>query len=91
MLSPAEAHDGAGRPTSPGRVAFALPGVMTVVRSGDFEAILSHGVALAKRTSFHLSTQTHPSRVVLDIRTAVRTVNKKVYFANPARFAARGG
>jgi hypothetical protein len=87
-LSPAEAHDSAGRPTTPGRVAFALPNVMTVVRSGDFEAVVSYGIGLAKRTSFQVSTHSHPSRVVLDIRTPFRTVNKKVYFANPARFAA---
>ena len=87
-LSPAEAHDGVGRPTTSGRIAFALPNVMTVVRSGDFEAVVSHGIGLAKRTSFHVSTLTHPSRVVIDIRTPFRTVLKKVYFENPARFAA---
>ncbi len=87
-LFPAEAHNAAGRPTTPGRIAFALPNVMTVVRSGDFEAVVSHGIGLAKRTTFHVSTLTHPSRVVIDIRTPFRTVMKKVYFENPARFAA---
>ena len=87
-LSPAEAHNSAGHATTPGRIAFALPGVMSVVRSGDFEAVVSHGIGLAKRTSFHVSTLTHPSRIVIDIRTPFRTVMKKVYFENPARFAA---
>ena len=86
--SPAEAHDSAGHPTSPGRIAFAMPNVMTVARSGDFEAVVSHGIGLAKRTSFHVSTLTHPSRVVIDIHSTFRTVMKKVYFANPVRFAA---
>ena len=84
--SPAAAHDGAGKVTAPGRIAFALPNVITVVRSGDFEAVLSHGIGLAKRTSFHVSTLTHPSRVVIDIRTPFRTVLKKVYFENQPRF-----
>ena len=44
--------------TAPGRIAFALPDVMTVVRSGDFEGVLSHGIGLAKRTSFHVFTLT---------------------------------
>ncbi len=87
-LFPAEAHNSAGRATVPGRIAFALPNVMTVVRSGDFEAVVSHGIGLATKTSFHVSTLTHPSRVVIDIRTPFKTVMKKVYFENPARFAA---
>ena len=36
-LEPAQAHDAAGRSTAPGRVAFALPNVMTVVQAGDFK------------------------------------------------------
>ena len=87
-LSQAVAHDGAGHATAPDRIAFALPDVLTVVRSGDFEGVVSHGIGLAKRTSFHVFAHTHPSRVVIDIRTPFRTVTKRVYFANPARFAA---
>jgi hypothetical protein len=87
-LSPAVAHNNAGHPTAPGQIAFALPNVMSVVRSGDFEAVVSHGIGLAKKTSFHVSTLTGPSRVVIDIRTPFATVMKKVYFENPARFAA---
>ena len=59
---------------------------MTVVRSGDFESVLSHGIGLARKTSFHVSTLTHPSRVVIDIRTPFRTVLKRVFFLNVARF-----
>ena len=85
---PSAAHDGAGSVTAPDRVAFALPNVMTVVRSGDFEAVVSYGIGLAKRTSFHVFTLTRPSRVVIDIRTPFRTVLQGVFFENPARFAA---
>lgn len=85
---PAEVRDSAGRATAPGRIAFALPNVITAVRSGDFEAVVSYGIGLAKRTPFQLSTLHHPSRVVIDIRTPFQTVTRKVYFTNPARFAA---
>lgn len=85
-FSPAAAHDSAGTGTAPGRVAFALPNVMTVVRSGDFESVLSHGIGLARKASFHVWTLTHPSRVVIDIRTPFRTVLKNVFFLNVARF-----
>jgi hypothetical protein len=87
-LSPASAHDGAGRPTVPGRVAFALPNVMTLVRSGDFESVVSYGIGLAQRNAFHISTLHHPSRVVIDISATSRTVFKRVYFVNQRRFAA---
>ena len=87
-FSPAAAHDDAGHVTAPARTAFALPDVLTVVRSGDFEALLSHGIGLAKRTAFHVSTRTGPSRVVIDIRTPFRTVVRRVYFQNLPRFAA---
>ena len=66
---PAVAHNSTGQVTARGRVAFALPNVMTVVRSGDFEAVLSYGIGLAKRTSFHVSTLARPSRVQRADRT----------------------
>ena len=85
---PATARGGATSVTVPERVAFALPNVMTVVRAGDFESVLSYGIGLAKRTTFHVFTLTSPSRVVIDIDTQFRTVLKKVYFENLPRFAA---
>ena len=86
-FSPAAAHDEAGTVTSPSEIAFALPNVMSVVRSGDFEAVLSHGIGLAKRSPFHLFTLTRPSRVVIDIGTSFPTVLKRVHFFNELRFA----
>jgi hypothetical protein len=87
VFSPAAAHDDAGNVTTPSRFAFALPNVMSVVRSGDFEAVLSHGIGLAQGSSFHMFTLTGPSRVVIDISTPFRTVLKGVYFFNEPRFA----
>ena len=85
---PATARRGATSVTVPGRLAFALPNVMTVVPAGDFESVLSYGIGLAKRTTFRVFTLTSPSRVVIDIDTQFQTVLKKVYFENQPRFAA---
>ena len=84
---PATAHGGADSVTGPERVAFALPNVMTVVRAGDFESVLSYGVGLAKRTTFRVFTLTRPSRVVIDIDTPFQTVVRRVYFENLPRFS----
>lgn len=86
-FSPATAHTAAGAFTAPGRIAYALPNVITVVRSGDFESVLSYGIGLAKRTSFHVFTLGHPSRVVIDIATPFRTVVNRVYFENLPNFS----
>jgi len=84
----AAAHDHAGRLTAPTRTAFDLPNIMAVVRSGDFESVVSYGIGLAKRTPVHVFTLTRPSRVVIDIGTPFRTALKGVYFFNPHRFEA---
>ena len=84
---PATARGAAASVTAPGRVAFALPNVMTVVRAGDFESVLSYGIGLAKRTTFHVFTLTNPSRVVIDIDTPFKTIPRKVYFENLPRFS----
>ena len=85
---PATAQGGAASVTAPERAAFALPNVMTVVRAGDFESVLSYGIGLAKRTTFHVFTLTNPSRVVIDIDTPFKTIPRKVYFENLPRFSA---
>jgi sporulation and spore germination protein len=84
----AAAHDTAGRPTAPTRAAFDLPNIMAVVRSGDFESVVSYGIGLAERTPVHVFTLSRPSRVVIDIGTAFRTVTRAVYFFNQRRFVA---
>ncbi len=86
-LESAQAHDAHGS-TAPARTAFALPNVMTTVRSGDFEAVTTYGIGLARRTTFHVSTLRNPSRVVVDVRAAFRTVNRRVYFFDSDRFRA---
>ena len=81
----AQAHDAQGQ-TVPARVAFALPNIMTTVRSGDFEAVTTYGIGLAKRTPFKVFTLQNPSRVVIDIRAAFPTVDRKVFFFNRDKF-----
>jgi len=83
----ADAHDSTGS-TAPGRLAFALPNVLTVVRSGDFEGVVSYGIGLAKRTPFTVTTRTGPSRVVVSIRAGFPTVARKVWFLDRDAFVA---
>jgi hypothetical protein len=84
-FTPARAHDAQGT-TVPRRLAFALPNVMTAVRSGDFEGVTTYGIGLAKKTPFHVSTLQSPSRVVIDIRAAFPTVQRQVFFFDRDNF-----
>ena len=87
-FSPANAHDSAGRVTAPGRLSVALPNVMSVVRSGDFEAVTTHGIGLASQQAVQVFTLTSPSRVVVDVGAAFPTVLRRVWFFNQPRFVA---
>lgn len=84
-FEPADAHDASG-PTAPMRRAFALPNVMTTVRSGDFEAVTTYGIGLAKRTRFDTVALSNPPRLVVDVRAAFATVERRVYFLDEDRF-----
>ena len=86
-LEPAQAHTDAGATTAaPRRVAFALPNVMTAVRSGDFEAVTTYGLGLARRTPFTVSTLQAPPRVVVEVGAGFPTVERKVWFFHRDRF-----
>ena len=87
-LRPSKSHTDAGVATAPGRTAFALPNVMTVVPAGDFEAVTLHGIGLAKKTPFRVRTLKDPYRVVIRIRAGFRTVDRKVWFFHEDRFVA---
>ncbi|MER7506387.1 GerMN domain-containing protein [Nonomuraea pusilla] len=85
----ADGHDRAGRVTyGPARRTYALPGVVQVVNTGDFEATLSFGVGLARRAAYRVYTLTSPSRVVVDVATPYRTVPVRAYFLDTGRYAA---
>ncbi|WP_327103040.1 GerMN domain-containing protein [Nonomuraea glycinis] len=83
----ADGHDRHGHVTyGPTRRTYALPGIIQVVNAGDFEGTLTFGAALAKRVPYRVYTLTRPSRVVVDIATAYRTVSARDYFLNTANY-----
>lgn len=84
----AQAHTDEGAPTVPHRVAYALPNVLQLVQSGDFEAVTTYGIGLAARQPYKVMTLRNPSRFVIDIGTGFRTVNRSVSFLHGARYAA---
>ena len=84
-FSPADAHDADG-PTVTGRRAFALPNVMSAVRAGDFEAVTTYGLGLARRSRFEVSTLRSPARVVVEVRAEFPTEQRKVWFFHEERF-----
>jgi hypothetical protein len=66
---------------------YALPEIIQVVNSGDFESVLSFGVGLARNAPFHMYAQPRLGRVVLDVRAPYRTVPVRDYFLNTHQFA----
>jgi hypothetical protein len=82
-----DAHTAAGTVPSPGRLAFALPNVTSTVRAGDFEAVVTYGIGLAKRTAFHTHRLSNPARVVVDVTTGFTTVQRRVWFADNTKVA----
>lgn len=85
VFSAADAHDADG-PTVRGRTAYALPNVLTTVRASDFEAVLTYGVGLARKTSFDVFTLQDPSRVVIDVRAAFPTARHRVFLFNQQNY-----
>ncbi|GIH21858.1 hypothetical protein Aph01nite_01680 [Acrocarpospora phusangensis] len=84
----ATGHAGGNTTYGPTRRTLALPGIIQVVNTGDFEAVLSFGVGVAKKSAVRLYTLRNPSRVVVDIATPYRTVRAKAYFLNSLNFNA---
>ena len=83
----AQAHTDDGAPTdAPRRVAYALPNVMTAVRAGDFEAVVTYGLGLARRTPVRVTTLRSPDRVVIEVGAGFATVQRKVWFFHRDRF-----
>jgi hypothetical protein len=87
-FSPAAGHNAQGNVTyGATQRTYALPGLIQVVKAGDFESVLSFGVGVARAEPFHMFTLTRPSRVVIDVRTPYRTVQVRDYFLDSHRFA----
>ena len=85
VFKPAVAHED-GDATVPSRIAFGLPNILTTVRAGDNEGVVTYGIGLAKQTPIHVFTLTKPPRVVVDVRAGFRTVNRPVYFFDRDNF-----
>ncbi len=73
---------------APARRSFALPNVMTVVRSGLFEGWTTYGLGLARRIPVSVVRQPGRDRVVVEVGAAFRTVERRVFFLDEDRFAA---
>jgi hypothetical protein len=61
------------RTYGPARRAFALPNIAHVVNAGDFEAVVSFGIGLMRRTKILRTLRlVGPSRFVIDVATSFR-------------------
>ncbi|HET7311829.1 MAG TPA: hypothetical protein VFJ17_10945 [Mycobacteriales bacterium] len=70
-LTPTDAHDpqtGVSTYTGPRKFWVGYPELRQVAFAGDFEAVVSVALGLARRNGFHVFTLTDPRRVVVDIR-----------------------
>ena len=90
-FSLANGHDEDGNVFTDAITTLGLKNVIQVVRSGDFEALLSFGIGLAKQTQFSVFTLTNPSRVVIDIKATFTTVPTQIFFVDSHAFAIGQG
>lgn len=86
-FSAAVAHDEQGRSTAPASLSLPLRNVMRIRRAGDFEAVMSYGIGLARRRPFRIARLRQPSRVVITVNNRYPAVRKKVWFMNKPAFA----
>jgi len=88
----AQAHTGDGEPTVVLDQAFALPNVMALRGAGDFEAVVTMGIGLAKKMPFHVHRLTNPGRIAVDVSTNYPRTTRRVTFMDkdaPAGTSAR--
>ncbi|MGW4637630.1 AMIN-like domain-containing (lipo)protein [Sphaerisporangium sp. NPDC004334] len=69
MLKPANAHTENGRPTFPRTPVLrpGLPNLLGVVRTGDYEGVVTVALVLRERAGFRVFEQSDPARLVIDI------------------------
>ena len=65
-FTPAYAHDDGGQATAPVRLKPKLPIVKEIVGAGDFEAVVTYGIGLAKKATTCILTLENPTRLVID-------------------------
>ncbi|MGB8020634.1 MAG: hypothetical protein WCF04_05355 [Candidatus Nanopelagicales bacterium] len=86
ILRDAQAHTDFGDPTVDTNQAFALPNIMALRNAGDFEAVVTLGIGVAMKRSFHVHRLTKPGRIAIDVRTNFSRTTRKVYFQDLANF-----
>jgi hypothetical protein len=84
-LQGVDAHTASGAVPSPARLAFAMPNVVTTVRAGDFEGVVTYGIGVARQESADMFRLSNPSRLVIDIDVPFRTVARKVWFVDDTK------
>lgn len=74
-------HDEADQVTyGPRRRAYALPNIMQVVTTADYEGILGIGIGLAVERPITVFSLASPTRMVIDIDTSFSTLQVSDYF-----------
>ncbi|MEV8633296.1 hypothetical protein AB0395_16710 [Streptosporangium sp. NPDC051023] len=68
-ITPANAHGESGSPTWVGGPIFQadLGNVQTVVKTGDFEAVVGVGIVLDHKAGFRVLEQRNPQRLIVDV------------------------
>ena len=88
----AQAHTEDGESTVLLDQAFALPNVMALRGAGDFEAVVTMGIGLARKMPFHVHRLTNPGRIAVDVSTDYPRTSRRVTFMDkdaPAGTSAR--
>jgi hypothetical protein len=66
QFTPAQAHNDRGKATAPNNINPKLPLIKQVVSAGDFEAVVTYGIGLARKADTRILTLGKPLRVVID-------------------------
>ncbi|HEX5690418.1 MAG TPA: hypothetical protein VFX76_10475 [Roseiflexaceae bacterium] len=66
QFMPANAHDDRYNSTAPQRMKPGMPLVKEIVSAGDFEAVVTYGIGLARKAETRMLTLAEKSRVVID-------------------------
>ena len=66
QFTQAYAHNDSGQVTAPTRIQPKLPIVKEIVSAGDFEAVVTYGIGVGRKTEMRIITLSSESRVVVD-------------------------
>ena len=66
QFTPAQAHNDRGKVTAPNNINLKLPLVKQIVSAGDFEAVVTYGIGIARKADTRILTLGNPLRIVID-------------------------